>query len=102
MSGSARAGAAGVSGAARFVVTGRVQGVGFRAFALRAAHRLGLAGYARNRADGSVESVVLGPAAAIEAYREELERGPELSRVDSVERIEISGEVSGLKGFEIK
>lgn len=91
-----------MSRSARFVVTGRVQGVGFRAFALRTASRLGLSGYARNRADGSVESVVRGPAAAIEAYREALERGPVLSRVDSVDQTEISGELSEAKGFEIK
>ncbi|GGK18499.1 acylphosphatase [Salinarimonas ramus] len=62
--------------AVRIVVAGRVQGVGFRAFAAARGRELGLRGHARNRADGSVESVVAGSREAIEAYLVALRSGP--------------------------
>jgi len=63
------------------VVSGRVQGVWFRASAKEYAHRLGLTGWVRNRPDGHVELVACGPAPAREALREWLKRGPELAQV---------------------
>jgi len=70
----------------RYVVAGLVQGVGFRWYVARHAHGLGLAGYARNLADGRVEVVVAGSDAAALARLEELLRaGPAHARVDSVE-----------------
>jgi acylphosphatase len=60
----------------RFVVTGRVQGVGFRVFAQRCARRLGLPGWVRNRHDGSVEGCVGGDEDTLQTFRSELERGP--------------------------
>ncbi len=71
--------------AARFRVTGRVQGVGFRATTRRRALALGLRGTATNRADGSVEVIAVGPAQAIDDLREWLHHGPEHARVESVE-----------------
>ena len=65
----------------RVVATGRVQGVGYRAFVEREAQRLGLSGWARNRADGSVEAVIAGQAAALEAMLAEMRRGPTHARV---------------------
>ncbi|MGP9819899.1 acylphosphatase [Salinarimonas sp. NSM] len=62
--------------AVRIVVTGRVQGVGYRAFAASRATEIALRGFVRNREDGSVESVVAGNPAAIEAYLAALRGGP--------------------------
>ena len=70
--------------ARRAVVKGRVQGVGFRWFAERAARELGVRGWVRNREDGAVETLAEGDEAAIAAYLARLERGPQGSRVDGV------------------
>lgn len=72
--------------AARFLVTGKVQGVWFRASTRDEALRLGLAGYARNLADGSVEVLAVGDAAAVDALERWLHRGPPLARVAGVTR----------------
>jgi acylphosphatase len=70
----------------RYVVAGLVQGVGFRWYVARHARGLGLAGYARNLADGGVEVVATGSDGAALARLEELLRaGPAHARVDSVE-----------------
>lgn len=70
----------------RYVVAGLVQGVGFRWFVARHARGLGLAGYARNLADGRVEVVAAGSDRATLARLEELLRaGPAQARVDHVE-----------------
>ena len=60
----------------RAVVSGRVQGVGFRAYAAARARELGLRGHVRNREDGAVETVALGPAGSVEAYLAALRSGP--------------------------
>jgi acylphosphatase len=75
-----------MSGAARIVVRGRVQGVGFRAWTVRRARGLGLSGWVRNRADGSVEILVEGPAAAIEALANACRSGPSAAAVTDVAR----------------
>lgn len=72
--------------AARFFVSGRVQGVGFRASARHRALELGLTGYARNLADGRVEAFVQGAERDIEAFANWLQVGPPLARVDYVQR----------------
>lgn len=72
----------------RFVVTGRVQGVGFRWFVVREARGLGLRGYVRNLVDGDVEVVADGDAAAIEQLAAALARGPAVADVRSVARSE--------------
>ncbi|MEQ8586706.1 MAG: acylphosphatase [Thalassobaculaceae bacterium] len=71
----------------RLTVTGRVQGVGYRAWTLKAATELGLSGWVRNRLDGSVEIVARGEPAALDGLAERCRRGPLLSRVDGVEVI---------------
>jgi acylphosphatase len=73
----------------RFIVQGRVQGVGFRAGTRRKALQLGLLGSARNLADGSVEVIVQGEMLAIESLALWLERGPPHARVDTVQRTEV-------------
>ena len=66
------------------MVTGAVQGVGFRQFVLGQATRLGLRGWVRNRADGSVEVVAQGPRRPLDTLRISLQRGPRFARVDQV------------------
>ena len=70
--------------ARKFVVSGRVQGVGFRYFALDAARRDGLHGYVTNNDDGTVEAVAEGEAEAVERFERALRRGPSHSRVANV------------------
>jgi acylphosphatase len=69
----------------RCIVSGRVQGVWFRETTRRQASRLGLAGSAVNRADGTVEVIACGDEAAVAALREWLWEGSPLSRVERVE-----------------
>ena len=68
----------------RLRVTGRVQGVGYRAWAIETAARLGLRGWVRNRADGSVEALVTGDDAAIAGMIEACRDGPFAARVREV------------------
>jgi len=70
--------------ARRFVLSGRVQGVGFRYFAQDAARREGLHGYATNRDDGSVEVLAEGEAESLDRFELALRRGPSRSRVENV------------------
>jgi len=70
----------------RFVVSGRVQGVFFRASTRSEALRLGVAGHARNLADGSVEVIAGGDDEALDALEKWLRVGPPSARVDSVRR----------------
>jgi acylphosphatase len=70
--------------ARRFIVSGRVQGVGFRYFAQDTARREGIHGYATNNDDGSVEVVAEGEAESLERFERALRRGPSRSRVENV------------------
>lgn len=69
----------------RFVVAGRVQGVGFRQATRHRARKLGLQGWVRNRADGTVEGWACGTEAALNALRCWLDSGPPLAQVTQVE-----------------
>jgi acylphosphatase len=81
-------------------IEGRVQGVGYRAFVEREAARLGLSGWVRNRHDGSVEAVLQGAPAAVDAMIGLCRSGPRASRV---ERVEIVGEgVGAFDGFDVR
>ncbi|PYP88040.1 MAG: acylphosphatase [Blastocatellia bacterium AA13] len=75
--------------ARRFIVRGRVQGVGYRYFAIRAAAGCNLTGYVKNLADGSVEAVAEGSAKAVESFKKELAKGPSFARVTDVAEFEI-------------
>lgn len=66
-------------------IRGKVQGVFFRESARREAERLGLAGWVRNRSDGSVEALVEGPAERLAAFQAWCREGPPAARVDGVE-----------------
>jgi acylphosphatase len=69
----------------RLTIEGRVQGVGYRAFVVHTAERLGLEGWVRNRRDGSVEAVIAGPAEDIAKLIVECRLGPSAARVESVD-----------------
>ncbi len=85
----------------RWVISGRVQGVGFRWFVLRAAQRLGVTGWARNRWDGGVEVMGQGTSSMLQDFEKGLHEGPLLSNVEKVEKSEVTSEVSTFKSFEI-
>ncbi len=65
-------------------IRGRVQGVGYRDWMMREANRLGVQGWVRNRADGSVEALVAGDAAAVGALLTACRAGPALAWVDDI------------------
>lgn len=77
---------------ARFIVSGAVQGVFFRASTRAEAQRLGLCGHARNLVNGSVEVHACGDAAALDALAEWLQHGPPLARVTEVRRSAVDDE----------
>lgn len=87
--------------ARRFVVRGRVQGVGFRWFVEREAHILGIAGWVRNNHDGSVEVLAQGTGHQLSGLHSRLREGPRAARVDNVEVSETQP-VSGLSAFRIE
>ena len=87
--------------ARRFVVRGRVQGVGFRWFVEREAHILGIAGWVRNNADGSVEVFAQGTRDQLSGLKSRLRDGPRAARVDAVEESE-APPTSGLSSFRIE
>ena len=70
---------------ARLAITGRVQGVGYRDWAVATGQRLGLSGWVRNRTDGSVEALVVGDDEAVGKMIEACRTGPRLARVDAVD-----------------
>jgi acylphosphatase len=77
---------------ARFVVRGIVQGVNFRAAAVREASTRGITGRVWNRPDDAVEVIAEGEADAVAALGQWLSRGPRMARVDRVDRSELAGE----------
>jgi acylphosphatase len=81
--------------AKRLLVTGVVQGVGYRQWVVSEARRHGLTGWVRNRRDGSVEAVVAGAAEAVAQLIEAARRGPPAARVEHVQVEDAEGEFSG-------
>lgn len=71
--------------ARKFIISGIVQGVGYRFFAQRAAARHQILGYIRNLEDGRVESFVEGEAKAVEDFKHDLAAGPNFSSIDHIE-----------------
>ena len=82
----------------RIVVEGAVQGVGYREFTRRAALRLSVSGWVRNRSDGAVEALVRGPPASVDALIAEMRLGPRFAvvkRLSVIGQDEPQGGVSG-------
>lgn len=73
----------------RAIVSGSVQGVGFRYWAQHEARRLGLSGFVLNRADGTVETEAEGDAASVSSYLDWLASGPEWAEVTGVETTDV-------------
>lgn len=74
----------------RIIVTGRVQGVGYRAWTAGEAEALGLEGYVRNRRDGGVEAVLAGPDEAVARMIERMRQGPPSARVTALTEDEVT------------
>ncbi len=70
---------------ARLTIIGRVQGVGYRDWAIAVGLRLGLSGWVRNRSDGSVEALIVGDEGAVGTMIEACRRGPAMARVDTID-----------------
>ena len=70
--------------AVRAEIRGKVQGVWYRAWTVQEASARGLRGWVRNRHDGSVEALLIGPADKVDAMVEACRRGPPAARVDGV------------------
>ncbi|MGA7077601.1 MAG: acylphosphatase [Terriglobales bacterium] len=87
--------------ARRFLVRGRVQGVGFRWFVEREAHILQIAGWVRNNHDGSVEVLAMGTREQLAGLRSRLQEGPRAARIDNVEESETEP-VAGLTSFQVR
>jgi acylphosphatase len=86
----------------RWLISGRVQGVGFRWFVFRRAEELGIAGWARNLPDGRVEVLGISTAEKLAAFDTSLRSGPRLSVVDNVEKSDCPHEVGAFKSFDIR
>jgi acylphosphatase len=86
--------------ACRFLIEGRVQGVGYRYFALKAAEALGVTGFARNLPDGRVEVIAEGSDQGLAAFETKLREGPGFSEVRGLVRSEIPER--GSTGFHVR
>jgi acylphosphatase len=82
----------------KVIIRGRVQGVGYREWTERQAQEAGLAGYVRNRREGSVELVISGSEAQIAAMLEQCRKGPRLA---AVEELEVLADEWAGEGFSI-
>jgi len=87
--------------ARKFWVSGQVQGVGYRYFAVSAARELGLKGWVRNLSDGRVEAYAAGPADSLEDFEARLRKGPLSGEVRGVE-VEDSTIDVRIEGFDIR
>jgi acylphosphatase len=84
----------------RYLARGRVQGVGFRYFALKIAEELRVTGFVRNLPDGSVEVVAEAGEAVLAEFEAKLRNGPSFGRVEHLDRLPI--EERGDTGFQIR
>ncbi len=92
--------------AARWIVTGRVQGVSYRYFTRTAARELELTGWVKNRPDGSVEVRVAGDDNVLERFRQQLQEGPRFGHVEGIAEEPLDADQLvrelGHRGFEIR
>ena len=87
--------------ARKFWISGQVQGVGYRYFALRFARELGLKGWVRNLSDGRVEAYAAGPVKLLEDFEGRLRQGPPSGEVRGVEVEDVSID-DRIEGFDIR
>jgi acylphosphatase len=98
--------------ARRYLVSGRVQGVGFRYFVQESASRERLRGWVRNLPGGHVEAFAMGEADGVERFEQDLRRGPASARVDRLDVVNVSdaelssldpsSSAAGVSGFAIR
>lgn len=86
----------------RWLVSGRVQGVGFRSFCVRAANSLGIDGWVRNLADGRVEVIGMGRTDDLDRLADALRSGPSFARVDRVDCSPLDEPVECGPGFDVR
>jgi len=86
--------------AVRLVISGRVQGVGFRAFVERQAYRHRVRGWVRNRRDGTVEALLIGDARALSEMEAACRRGPSMAVVTQLDRFDATDD--GSDDFEAR
>jgi len=84
----------------RYVVRGRVQGVGYRYFVMREAAALGVSGFARNLPDGTVEVIAEAAEDVLELFEDRLRQGPSFASVKDLDRSEVA--MRGDQGFHIR
>jgi acylphosphatase len=84
----------------RYLVRGRVQGVGYRYFVMREAAALGVTGFTRNLADGTVEVVAEAADDVLDLFEDRLRQGPSFASVSAVDRAAIAAR--GDQGFHIR
>ena len=84
----------------RYLVRGRVQGVGYRYFVMREANALGVSGFARNLPDGTVEVVAEAADEVLELFEDRLRQGPSFASVKALDRSAIAAR--GDQGFHIR
>ena len=84
----------------RYVVRGRVQGVGYRYFVMREAAALGVSGFARNLPDGTVEVIAEAADEVLELFEDRLRQGPSFATVKDLDRSEVA--TRGDQGFHIR
>lgn len=87
--------------ARKFLISGEVQGVGYRFFAQRAAARHQVVGYVRNLPDGRVEAWAEGLVANVEAFKNDLATGPVLASVEKLEELNIE-QLGAYSSFRIE
>jgi acylphosphatase len=87
--------------ARKFSISGQVQGVGYRYFAIRVARELGLNGWVRNLSDGRVEAYAAGPAPLLEDFEARLRMGPPAGEVRGVQ-VEDAAVDARIEGFDIR
>ena len=85
-----------------YLVSGVVQGVGFRHFTRRAGLRIGVTGWVRNRADGTVEALADGTESQLLEFERFLREGPAGASVTDIHASDTPGDVAPLIGFEIR
>ena len=88
--------------AVRWIIAGRVQGVGFRWFAVQRAQKLHISGWVTNLPDGRVEVVGRGTGSQLQALEQELRKGPSGANVETVEKSDIPHQAVPPKTFGIK
>jgi acylphosphatase len=84
----------------RYIVRGRVQGVGYRYFVMREAAALGVSGFARNLPDGTVEVIAEAADDVLDLFEDRLRQGPSFASVKDLDRSEVA--TRGDQGFHIR